>query len=240
MNRTLSLALAALLTACGGSEPTATSAPVERVSRSTPTPTPTEAPDVVVEQEQVETFLSEAVAVSPDPATEAVEPEVPATTFSLRRGETLAHFGRWSGRTVEEVAASSALDLDGVYPVGTEVALVLTPEERSTLEGRRDDHHQRRSRAYLSSRDSTNTEFYAVKTGDSAWTIANDRLGMPVWLLESMNPSVDLDRLRPGQELLVPVFQDTVVQLEAPEMEEASDRLPADPEPLEVEAPGTP
>jgi LysM repeat protein len=132
--------------------------------------------------------------------------------FTLRRGETLAHFARWSGMTVESVASSSELDLNGSYPVGTSIRLAIDAEQRSTLEASRDEHHQKRVEGYLASRGgSTGSEFYTVRSGDNAWVIAKNSFGIPVWLLESYNPSVDLDELRPGQSLMVPVIDDVVV-----------------------------
>ncbi|MCA9570450.1 MAG: LysM peptidoglycan-binding domain-containing protein [Myxococcales bacterium] len=222
MTRSFPLALLALLTACGGFEPTAeipapvtpiVVAPVQ-IERAAPVP------------EELPT--SDVVAEIVEPSVSPVEPEVaPPTTYALRRGETLAHFARWAEMPVETVADTSGLDLDGVYPVGTEIALQLTDDERSIVEARRDAHHQLRARNYLNSRGSTRTAFYRVKSGDSAWTIASGELGMPVWMLESLNPSTDLERLRPGQELLVPVFEDIVVQVDEAEAA-PSDRLPSE------------
>jgi LysM repeat protein len=69
-----------------------------------------------------------------------------------------------------------------------------------------------RVEGYLASRGgSVGTDFVKVRTGDSAWKIAQDNQGIPVWVLEAYNPSVDLDALRPGQELMVPVLADVVV-----------------------------
>lgn len=54
----------------------------------------------------------------------------------------------------------------------------------------------------------------AVATGDSATSIAREQMGIPLWLLQTYNPSVNLDRIRPGQELMVPVVADIVVDAE--------------------------
>lgn len=217
MTRTL-LPLAFLaLAACGRStpEPSGEPAPLDVAVAQVPiepveATTAFDAPLTDVESD----LAAEVAAVldtTPEVQTDVADEPAPLTRYALRRGETLAHFARWSGQPVEDVAASSHLDLDGTYAVGTELALQLSDEERSVVEARRDAHHQLRARNYLSSRGSTRTEFYAVRTGDNAWTIARDQLGMPVWMLESLNPSADLDALRPGQELLVPVFEDIVV-----------------------------
>ena len=53
-----------------------------------------------------------------------------------------------------------------------------------------------------------------VRTGDSATSIAREQMGIPLWLLQTYNPDADLDRLRPGQELMVPVLADIVVDAE--------------------------
>lgn len=141
--------------------------------------------------------------------------------FSLRRGETLTHFARWSEIPVEDIADISGLDLEELHAVGTTIQLPLTAEQRSHVEEQRERHRVRRVEGYLASRGgSVGVEFHRVRTGESAWSIARDAHGMPVWLIEAYNPSVDLEQLRPGQELQVPLLADTVVDAAS---DEASD-----------------
>lgn len=143
-------------------------------------------------------------ASSPAPAT-------PMATFQLRRGETLAHFARWSGFPVEDIAKFSDLTLDGDYPVGTTIRLPVSGEQLAEIQDKREEHLKKRVDGYLASRGgSVGNEFYTVHTGDTAWSIAKDDYGVPVWLLEAYNPSTDLDHLRPGEELMVPKLADTV------------------------------
>ena len=134
----------------------------------------------------------------------------PIVSYELRRGESLAHFARWSGLPVEVVADTSDLALtNDQLPVGTVIRLPLDPEARARVESRRDAHHVRRAEGWLAARGgSVGDQFYRVKTGDMAWTIARDHGDLPVWILETYNPAVDLDRLRPGQELMLPIVAD--------------------------------
>jgi LysM repeat protein len=133
-------------------------------------------------------------------------PLPPSAAYDLRRGESLAHFARWSGLSVEDIAVASTLDLEGHYPVGTVVVVPGEEPAQRALLDRRDEHHKRRAEAYMASRGgAAATTFVAVRTGDTAWSIAAS-LDAPVWLLETFNPSLDLDRLRPGQELMVPTL----------------------------------
>lgn len=225
-----------MIIACGTHEEPNTS-PAFEATRATEV-VPTEDTDQVV-------FAAPSPSIEEPPTpveTPELEPllpaRVPVHTFELRRGETLHHFARWSEQPIEIIAELSQLELDGEYQVGTEVKLILDAEERASVEARRDAHHQTRANNYLASRGSTRTDFYTVRTGDTAWTIARTFEGMPVWLLESMNPSVDLDTLRPGQELMVPVFNDVTVSVDetAPEIALELD----DPDAITTESPEEP
>ncbi len=152
---------------------------------------------------------------------ETAEALPPGRWFELRRGETLAHFARWSELPVEDVALWSGLDLDGAYAVGTQVFLPVTGGALSQVELSRADHREVRVDGYLSLRGgSVGNDFYQVRTGDTAWGIAKNNQDIPVWLLEAYNPSVDLERLRPGDELMLPVLADVVADAEVVEPEE--------------------
>lgn len=159
--------------------------------------------------------VAESLAPEPPPASDPFAPTEPPLVYELRRGETLAHFSRWSGLPVEVIAEASGLDLNGDYAVGTKVIVPVDEDRRLELEHGREMHQLRRVDGYLASRGgAVGTEFYTVKTGDTAWTVAEQHQGVPLWLVEAYNPSVDLDRLRPGDQLMLPVVADVVVDAE--------------------------
>lgn len=165
-----------------------------------------------VEDEEALSALSEPLPMPEELATPISPDEPLSVTYTLRRGETLAHFARWSGLTIEDVAESSGLDLHGRYPVGTEVLLPVGDELAATIVEQREAHHRKRVEGYLASRGGAKgTNFHRVRTGETAWSIAQDADKLPVWVVESYNPTVDLEALRPGQELMLPILADTVV-----------------------------
>jgi hypothetical protein len=149
------------------------------------------------------------------PAATGLDPtvaHVPLITYQLRRGETLAHFARWSELPLETIAEASGLSpLDDTLPVGTPIRVPLDEDGRARVETRRDEHRFRRAEGWLATHGGeVGTEFYKVRTGDSAWTIAKDHGEMPVWVIESYNPALNLERLRPGQELMLPLVASRV------------------------------
>jgi hypothetical protein len=158
--------------------------------------------------------VAEPVTAEPAAVPDVAEtPVATYATYTLRRGESLAHFARWSELPVETIAEASGLDLAGSYPVGTTVRVpVATPEQQARIEEYREQHRSDRVDGYLASRGgAVGTGFVEVHSGDTAWSIARDNQDIPVWMLEAYNPSTDLDHLRPGDELMVPVLADVVV-----------------------------
>jgi hypothetical protein len=213
------------VTACNASEkavaPTANLArqAVERPSTALPDA------DVPASGTPPETGDSLIAAITPDPSKDTLVDSLESVTelapsifeidthpsFELRRGETLAHFSRWSGVPVERIADASGLDLDGQYDVGLEIVVPISQQDLVEVNEAREAHRTKRVEGYLASRGgAVRSDFYTVKTGDTAWSIAKTQQAVPLWIIESYNPAIDLDRLRPGQELMIPVLADTV------------------------------
>lgn len=47
-------------------------------------------------------------------------------------------------------------------------------------------------------------KYYVVRSGDTAWEIARDKLKVSLEALVTANPQIDMDRIRPGMRLLIP------------------------------------
>ena len=128
------------------------------------------------------------------------------STFHLSSGETLSHYALWSGVSVEDIAQESGLDSSGVYSIGTPIRLSLTPELASSVESARSEYLQNRFHEW--SEDYFIYDYlHSVSSGDTAWSIALEH-GIDLWHLESSNPDVDLNALRPGQTILVPILEE--------------------------------
>lgn len=213
----LMLTILLALTACGEAE-----APKARVAPALAAQA-AQVPVPAVEEPLPAPVLPEVSPVDLALAPVEAPPVAPTHAWRLRHGESLAHFARWSGVPVEDIAKASELDLEGQYPPGTEVRVPAEGVLTEQVDARREAHWQRKLNGYLASRGGEQgVETYAVRTGDSAWTIATKGQGVPMWVLAAYNPDVRLDNLRPGQRLNVPVLADTVVDAAPPAPAEAS------------------
>jgi len=151
--------------------------------------------------------MSEDAFASPEPTL--------VTSWTVRRGESLAHFARWAELPVEAVAEASGVSLSSALQVGEAVVIPGDGAVRAKVEQARQRHHRVRAEAYLATRGgAVGTSFHTVRTGETGWSVATRELGLPVWLVEAYNPAVNLERLRPGEQLLYPVVSDTVAALD--------------------------
>jgi hypothetical protein len=139
-------------------------------------------------------------------------------SYELRRGETLEHFARWSGLPAQSIADASALSLEqDQLPAGTIVRLPLDADGVVRLAAAREEHHTRRAQQWVRSRGGeVGTAFHRVRSGQTARDIVQQYGELPMWVIETYNPEVDLQGLRPGQQLLLPLLADAVVP-EGPE-----------------------
>ncbi|MEL6343884.1 MAG: LysM domain-containing protein [Myxococcota bacterium] len=181
---------------------------------------PAEIEEMEIEEINPET---EAVAAAEMQAGPEIigEAEMPPPTVEImvRDGENLALLASWAEMTVEEIAERNDLAVTGVIYPGQTLQLAIADEE--AFEDARAEATGGRLQRYLERRGGEiSTIEHTVRTGETAWGIARDVVGVPMWVLALYNPSVDLDRLTIGQTLMAPQLGDTV----------ADDTLPEDPE----------
>ncbi len=122
-------------------------------------------------------------------------------------GETLSHYAAWSGIPAEMIAEDSGLDPAERLLPGQLVTLYLDDEAMVAEVARRKArfHAVRRAR-FLTEHPLADSVAHEVRAGETAWTLARDA-GVPLWLLQQLNPGRDLSVLRAGTRLTLPVLQ---------------------------------
>lgn len=148
-------------------------------------------------------------------ATELPDSREPAWTATLdigvRHGETLVVLADQAGCTAEDLALLNGFDVTHMLRAGDRILVPVDRVDAETLQTRRAESLARRLDRYLRGRGgSAGVATHRVRTGETGWGIARDVVSVPMWVLASYNPDVDLDRLSIGDSLQVPVMLDTV------------------------------
>lgn len=163
-----------------------------------------------------ELVLPEAALPEEVPASPLVLP--PTIEITVRHGETLVVLAGQAGCLAEELATLNGLDVSGSLRPGQPLLLPVDRVDGETLRSKRDEALAARLDRYLRARGGVaGVRTHRVRTGETAWAIARDGADLPTWVLAAYNPDVDLDRLRIGDSLQVPVLAELVAEADSTE-----------------------
>ncbi len=151
------------------------------------------------------------------PVAEAVEsapwyydPDDKATGFDgirvkVMRGETLRMYARWSGLTIERILAANELLHADRLSVGQSIVLPLTGSAISDFFVQRKSYL--RLNDFSAETKGTLWQPYRVRPGDTAWKIVRKNPRLDMKTLERFNPGVNMNNLRVGSTLRIPIPQ---------------------------------
>jgi membrane-bound lytic murein transglycosylase D len=166
-----------------------------------PSPPPPSEP--VSERQAASAALLPATAPSGNP--DATDYAVGAdSTVTVQPAETLGHYADWSKTTPQALRSLNKLRKDGKVAVGHKVKLDLSRVSAAEFAAARREYHRNLQETFFATHRIAGTDTYAVKRGDSLWTIAQQHGDLPVWLVGQYNPDVDFSDVRPGTTISLP------------------------------------
>ncbi|NOY26549.1 MAG: LysM peptidoglycan-binding domain-containing protein [Oligoflexia bacterium] len=137
-----------------------------------------------------------------------------STDIVVRAGETLVVLADLAGCTAEDIAKLNGFDVTHMMLGGESILLPVDRVDIDTFQARRSERLDRRLDRYLRGRGGVaGVSTHRVHTGETGWSIARDVVSAPLWVVAAYNPDVDLDHLRIGDSLQVPVMADMVADL---------------------------
>ncbi|HEX7026399.1 MAG TPA: LysM peptidoglycan-binding domain-containing protein [Gammaproteobacteria bacterium] len=135
-----------------------------------------------------------------DPSDYSVDDD---NTVEVLAAETLGHYADWLGLATQRLRNINGLRFGEPLVIGKRLKLDFSRIDREAFEHRRTAYHRSLQEAYFSQYQIAATEKYKVRRGDSIWDLTR-RNGLPLWLLLQYNPDLDLNRVNPGTELVIP------------------------------------
>jgi membrane-bound lytic murein transglycosylase D len=187
--------------------PRSTAADAARTDGSVPTPAPpavARPPKEPVSARQTEGNSLLPVA-SPTGGSDTTNYNVAADdTVIVQAAETLGHFADWTQTDSPTLRALNKLHKNAMVTLGRKIRLDFSRVTAEEFVTARRDYHHRLQEEYFAAHRIAGTESYAVKRGDSLWTIAQHSGDLPVWLVAQYNPDVDFGDMRPGTVLTLP------------------------------------
>jgi membrane-bound lytic murein transglycosylase D len=121
--------------------------------------------------------------------------------------ETLGHFAEWLEIPIGRLRELNRLTAGRGIEMGARLQLDFSRVSPERLLERRIEFHKGVEEDFLSSYRIAGTADHTTTAGDNVWVIANQRYGVPAWLIHRFNPQVDLAHLAPGTPLVIPVIE---------------------------------
>ncbi|RME27109.1 MAG: LysM domain-containing protein [Deltaproteobacteria bacterium] len=135
------------------------------------------------------------------------------TTITVRPGESLHLLASLASVTPEELASLNGMEVTDPLVAGARIAVPVGPLGPDGLdEARRAAARERLDRYVAARGGEVGRTLRQVRTGETAWSIIHDDADIPMWVLAACNPDVDLDRLRAGDLLVIPLFGDRLAE----------------------------
>jgi membrane-bound lytic murein transglycosylase D len=125
-------------------------------------------------------------------------------TVTVQAAETLGHFADWSGMSVDELRRLNRLHKGTAVGLGRKIKLKFTGVNADQFTSARRLYHRGLQETYFANHRIAATQSYAIKRGDSLWTVAHQHGDLPVWLITEYNPDIDFGDMRPGTSIILP------------------------------------
>jgi membrane-bound lytic murein transglycosylase D len=188
--------------------PRGTSAEAPRLTSGAPTlaavPPAPKPPKEPVSERQTESDSLLPVA-SPTGGSDTTNYAVGADqTVIVQAAETLGHFADWTQVDSASLRALNKLRKNAMVTLGRRITLDFSRVTPAQFVAARREYHHHLQEEFFAAHRIAGTQTYAVRRGDSLWTIAQHTGDLPVWLVAQYNPDVDFGEMRPGTALTLP------------------------------------
>lgn len=129
-------------------------------------------------------------------------------TIEVQPLETLGHYGDWL-----EIRTQRLRDLNGLafrtpVTVGQRIRLDLGTVDAKAFEERRIAYQRAQQDGFFRQHVITGATEHTIRRGESAWVIALRQYDVPLWLFRQYNPTLDLQKIRPGTKVQIPLLTD--------------------------------
>lgn len=164
------------------------------------TPEPAKAEPVVV---------SKATPTENKVATPVRTPSTRKTTDAewiiVQPEETLGHYATWLEVSTRRLRELNGLRQNREIHVGQRIRVPYDRVSLEAFEKLRNEFQRSIQEDFFATYQVDTLQTYRIKRGQNIWQICNTVFEVPIWLVAKYNPERDLTKLKPGDELSIPI-----------------------------------
>ncbi len=130
--------------------------------------------------------------------------------------ETLGHYADWLEIPTQEIRRLNHFPFRRRISARERIEIPFGKVGRELFEERRYEFHKEVEEDFFAAYEVTAVDPYTVRRGDNIWTLCQETFQLPLWLISRFNPGLDIERLRPGRRIKVPVVRARTEEAAAP------------------------
>ena len=128
---------------------------------------------------------------------------------SIEYGDSLEAIARWANTEVSIVESLNGIDESEAIDAGHPLLLPMTASEASAFKAARARASELRNDRYIRKRGGlAGFKQHEMVRGETVWGIARRHGKLPLWLIQSLNPELDLNRVKVGAIVILPLLGD--------------------------------
>ncbi|MBT8441877.1 MAG: LysM peptidoglycan-binding domain-containing protein [Gammaproteobacteria bacterium] len=128
-------------------------------------------------------------------------------TIEIQAAETLGHFADWLDIKTQRLRDANGYAFRQPAVIGHRIKLVFDDVDADEFASKRIAYHRELQEAFFARYRIVDTKVHKLRSGESLFVLSLRRYKVPVWLLRQYNPDLDIDRLRPGTEVIFPQIE---------------------------------
>ncbi|MEW6502041.1 MAG: LysM peptidoglycan-binding domain-containing protein [Thermodesulfobacteriota bacterium] len=121
--------------------------------------------------------------------------------------ETLGHYAGWLGVALPDLRRLNNLKGNQEIRTDQRVTIPLDGIGQERFEELRYEFHREMEEDFFAAYRVERVRRYQVKPGDNIWRLCQQEFDIPLWLVRKYNGELDLNNLKPGSQLVVPVVE---------------------------------
>lgn len=162
-------------------------------------------PAVMASEPADEPVAAAQTALLSDPSDYSVSDDL---TIEVQALETLGHFADWLGIKTQRLRDINGLAFRTPVTVGQRIKLQIGNVDVTKFESKRIAYHRQQQDRYFREHVITGVTEHVIKRGESIWILSLRQYKVPIWLFRQYNPELDLNKVRPGISVQLPILAD--------------------------------
>jgi membrane-bound lytic murein transglycosylase D len=119
--------------------------------------------------------------------------------------ETIGHYAEWSKVSTRIIRKINGFRYGQYIHLKQKIKIPFLTVTPDVFFQKRSEYHKSIQEDFFDNYKVEKIIKYPVKTGLTVWKLCNEIYDIPLWLLKRYNPNADIEHLRKGEEIYIPI-----------------------------------